>query len=103
MSATIIESRHVEAPLNYFNGKDQSYAVDFTQPGAEAVSNSIEKNIDTCSVQIKDARGIESKFNLSTNGFVYAKHKIDGFEDCKTEEDIQGLVVPETEKLVKEV
>lgn len=103
MPAAIVEPRHVDAPLNYFNGKDQSYTVDFTQPGAEALGSSIDKDINTCLVNIKDARGIESQFSLSTNGFVYGKHKIDGFEDCKTEEDIQGLVVPETEKLVREV
>lgn len=103
MPAAIVGSRHVDASLNYFNGKDQSYTIDFTQPGAEALGSSIDKNVDTRLVNIKDARGIESQFSLNTNGFVYAKHKIDGFEDCTTEEDIQGLVVPETEKLVREV
>lgn len=103
MSAAVVKPRHIDAPLNYFTGKDQSYTVDFTQPDAEAISGSIEEKVNTRLVNIKDARGIESQFSLSTNGFVYGKHKIDGFEDCKTEEDIQGLVVPETEKLVREV
>lgn len=103
MPATIIEPRHVDASLTYFSGKDQSYTIDFTQPGAEDYHGSVESNIDTRPVKVKDARGAESEFSLNTNGFVYAKHKIDGLEDCKTEEDVQALIVPETEKLVKEV
>ncbi|KAJ4411334.1 hypothetical protein N0V82_009023 [Gnomoniopsis sp. IMI 355080] len=103
MPATIIESRPVEASLTYFNGKDPNYTIDFTYPGGEERHSAFEKNIESFPVKIQDARGIESQFSLQENGFVYAKQKIDGLEDCKTEEEIQALVVPATEQLVKEV
>lgn len=89
--------------MTYFNGEDPNYTIDFTYPGGEERHDVVEKKIEKSPVKIHDARGIESQFSLQNNGFVYARHKVDGLEDCKTEEDIQALVVPATEQLVKDM
>ncbi|KAF8166670.1 hypothetical protein K438DRAFT_1921484 [Mycena galopus ATCC 62051] len=103
MPAAIIEPRHVDTNLTYFGGPDKAVAIDFTQPDSETRFGSVEKLTEHCDVKIQDARGVEDKFSLDTNGFVYVKHKIDGFESCTTEEEYKNLIIPATEQLVKDV
>lgn len=101
MPGTLLSRRDVDTSLNFWKAAAEPVNLDFTQPGAETRFKALGSLNEPAKLTVQDARGQEDEFNLERNGFVYAKHKIEGLEALTSEEEIEKAVIPETENLVK--
>lgn len=103
MPATLLPRRDVDASLTYWKPASKPVALDFTAPDANTKYKELDANDESYRTTVQDIRGREDDFSLERNGFVYVKNELDGLEACTTEEEFEKLIIPATEKLVKEL
>lgn len=103
MPATLLPRRDIDASLTYWKAAVKPVSLDFTQPDAETRFKALNSLDEAFKVTVQDVRGREGEFSLERNGFAYAKHTIEGLQALTSEEEIEKAIVPETEKLVKEL
>lgn len=103
MPATLLPRRDVDANLTYWKPSCKAVEVDFSQPGAEAQFKELGTRDEAYRTTVQDVRGREDDFTLDRNGFTYVKNDIEGIDACTTDEEYEKLIVPATEKLVKEL
>lgn len=103
MPATLLPRRDVDTSLTYWKSASKPVVLDFTAPGADIKYKELDANDESHKITVEDIRGREDDFNLERNGFVYVKNKVEGLETCTTEEEFEKLIIPATERLVKEL
>jgi hypothetical protein len=98
------EKHNVLTELNYWKRLDNPLvSIDFSTPGAQDRYNELSKLDEAHKVLIHDVRGKESKYTLERNGFQYVQHDVREVKDWSNHEQVQEVLVPASEALVKQV
>ena len=91
-------SRDVRASLNYFRALDSRPPYIYVHdPPAGIMKENL--GVETCSVQISDARGHQSKFTLDNSGFQFMRH-VSAEDQFDEEQRIQKAYYREIEELL---
>lgn len=95
--------RHVDTELMFWRatGGDNRVQVDFTNGNPEEGVKAMHAYDQMHHVRVKDLRGQESTFTLDKNGFAYVSHEMPG--DATDEEQVKGIIIPQTEEIVRQV
>lgn len=104
MPSKIIGYRNVQTSLSFWDPTKPKPALsDYTKPGFIDQIAKNQSSHQASDVIVHDARGMEDDLTLERNGFCYIKHKVDGLDDCKTEDEVFKLLLPITEDLVRKM
>ncbi|KAL2219393.1 hypothetical protein M432DRAFT_350301 [Thermoascus aurantiacus ATCC 26904] len=101
-----IHGKHdMSADLVYFKRDSRPMdTVDWQNAESKAKHDQmVKENEEAKSVVIQDIRGEEQKYTLDVHGFQYVRHEITGVSNWSDEAQIKEIVIPETEKLVREI
>lgn len=101
-----IHGKHdMSAGLVYFKRDSRPMdTVDWQNAESKAKHDQmVKENEEAKSVVIQDIRGEEQKYTLDVHGFQYVRHEITGVSNWSDEAQIKEIVIPETEKLVREM
>jgi hypothetical protein len=102
--ASTVGKRDVIAALTYWRRiPGQSVTTDFTTPGGEQRFAELDRYDETHTSLIHDIRDHEDEYTLQKNGFQYVRHQVHGFDRSMSENEIERLLVPATQKLVEEL
>lgn len=81
--------------------QDVSAELSYWAPNSANAGNRGNRGNGGIRVTIRDVRSSQETPTLDTYGFEYIKHEVTGLKDLTSDKDIDELLIPATQQLVK--